>query len=82
MKIFNDIPPNAGHQSIQQGFKAVASHAKQVLNGRTEWALFELVSDPEDSRWLQNWALNLRAEDVRFWLQPELQSNNGEEKLK
>src|SRR5262245_34624494 len=78
MKVFDGIPPNAGHQSIQQGLKAVIERARQVVNGRAEWALFELGLDAEDSKWLYDWAKNLQPEVVSAWLRngdPETHSN-------
>ena len=78
MKIFNGIPPNAGHQSIQQGFKAVIEHARQVVNGRDEWALFEAGLDAEDRQWLYDWAKNLQPEVVRYWLHNGQSPGNAE----
>jgi hypothetical protein len=68
MKIFDGIPPNAGHQSIHQGFKAVVERARRVMDGKPEWALFEMGIDREDSQWLYDWAKNLQPEVVRHWL--------------
>src|SRR5262245_65596402 len=78
MKIFNGIPPDAEHQSIQQGFKAVIEHARQVFNGRGEWALFEAGLDAEDRQWLYDWAKNLRPEEVRHWLHNGQPADNPE----
>lgn len=68
MKIFAGIPPDAGNQSVQLGVRAIAHSAKQIRNGRDEWALFELELDEEDSRWLFDWAGNLQPEIARSWL--------------
>jgi hypothetical protein len=82
MKIFNGIPPNAGHQSIQQGFRAVIEHARQVVNGRAEWALFEAGLDAEDRQWLYDWAKNLQPEVVRYWLHNGPSPDNAEAQAK
>jgi hypothetical protein len=68
MKIFNGIPPNAGHQSVLQGFEAVVGHVCTIVNGRAEWALFEISPDSEDRRWLYDCVGNLQPEIVRQWL--------------
>jgi len=82
MKIFAEIPPDAGNQSIKQGVLAIAQCANQIRNGRTEWALFELGLDAEDSRWLFDWASNLSSEDASFWLGKEPLPENLAEQAK
>jgi hypothetical protein len=82
MKIFNDIPPNNGAQSIQKAFAALANQVGQVVNGRAEWSIGELSIDHDDLCWLQAWAKNLRAEDTRFWLQTDDPVGRNEAQLK
>jgi hypothetical protein len=69
MKVFKNIPPNAGNQSIHLGFKSILRFSRQIINGRGEWTLNDLGLDVDDNIWLEHWAKNLRDEDVRNWLQ-------------
>src|SRR5262245_26005862 len=69
MKLFKNIPPNAGNQSIHLGFKTIVERSRQIINGREDWALDDLGLDVEDFVWLDHWAKNLKDEDVRNWLQ-------------
>ncbi|MCI0661515.1 MAG: hypothetical protein L0220_10610 [Acidobacteria bacterium] len=69
MKVFKNIPPNAGNQSIHLGFKTIVELGRHIINGREDWMIYDLGLDVEDFIWLDHWAINLREDDVRNWLQ-------------
>jgi hypothetical protein len=70
MKLFQNIPPAAGHHSIQMGLKALALGARASSGGNgVPWRLSQLELDDEDRNWLAAWAKQLEAAPTAFWLQ-------------
>ena len=69
MRIFQDISPRDGEQTIQQSIPALLERAQELKLFSRKWSLAELQLDADDFAWLCDWANNLSGRTVHMWLE-------------